>query len=120
MIALLAVWLPATLHCGLESSDLLPPELAATCDESTDGHCSIDLCTVIEADFSHSGSVLLKAPSPAAPICLYLIELADPDLDLSSRPKLAAGGSEGTVPWMPVRHFVQRAAPLSRAPSALV
>lgn len=117
-LAVLAVWLPATLHCALEAAGLdawfgCHEEAAHDAD-----HCTDDACHAIEGFAYKPDAAAVRVPPPApALLCHCLLCLA---------PSLALPATEPATPapeppalarsWQ----FVRRAAPPARAPSRLV
>ncbi|MEJ1972378.1 MAG: hypothetical protein WDM96_07925 [Lacunisphaera sp.] len=119
LFALLALWLPATLHCRLEAAGFL----AATdhcCNksgESSSMDCKDDACPTVEDALYKESSATLAASAP--------VESFGPD----SFALLAPPGLELAIPSLsPIRHapppelrvawqFLSRAAPPARAPS---
>lgn len=104
---LLALWLPATLHCALEQAGLLPE--APTCSD----HCATDNCDQFENGlFAKSASVVLKAPAmltplgPPAPVPATVMVPRILPARMTCPPGLAEN-------WQ----FVFRAAPWPGAPS---
>jgi hypothetical protein len=122
-IVLLALWLPATQHCGLEAADLIaadaPHGVHPGCAETNCDHCTHDGCNVVESGLLKSGHESLKVPTPslAACTCFLCLQLLPPVLAIE--PNLAVAESADSEHWIPVWQFVRRAAPLSRAPSLI-
>jgi hypothetical protein len=119
LFALLALWLPATMHCRLEAAGFLPSHDACAAGQSGGGStdCKDDACpTVEEALFKDS----TPAPAIAAPAeCHHLgdLTLLLASLTRFEEPALSsvphASPPEVRVAWQ----FVTRAAPPARAPS---
>lgn len=120
-VVLLALWLPATQHCGLEAAGLIaanaPHGVHAGCSETNCDHCNHDGCNVVESGLVKSSNEALKVPTPslAACTCFLCLQFLPPVLAIE--PSLAVSGSASPEHWVPVWQFVRRAAPLSRAPS---
>jgi len=118
-LLLLALWLPAALHCRLEAAGLMPD--ANCCTESPHevpaDKCADDACDVAEGEFTKPSSSSLFAPAPALRACLLCFTLVSPPLELTRPPRavsdLAAAPLEIACTW----HFVERAAPAPRAPA---
>ena len=67
---LLALWLPATLHCSMEQAGVFDQSQACTAS------CDTDNCDTLESGFINATSVALKAPALSALTCLCgLIEV---------------------------------------------
>jgi hypothetical protein len=115
-LMLLALWLPATLHCDLEAAgvtNILGCHDHRTTGPAfgTDDHChSIDGVSY-KLDFRSS-----RTPPPAA---FILFVLADPRvLTTATLPRRIAVESRAAPPEIArTWHFVARAAPPARAPS---
>lgn len=111
---LLAVWLPATLHCAMESAGVLTSHSTACCSDGQT--CADDNCGVLETGAYRSGgaSAQVAAPDLLACVCLLcppLVPIA------TSESPLAPSVVDRPLDWVPVWRFVQRAAPSPRAPS---
>ncbi|WP_152032807.1 hypothetical protein [Ereboglobus luteus] len=116
-IFLLAIWMPATMHCGIEAISLSTAEAAAT--ECCDGYsCASDSCAVVESGMAITLATL-KAPIPSlvACICMLCEQLLTPVLP--EKCTLAGSDYDRPLDWIQGWQFVRRAAPLSRAPSMI-
>ena len=119
-LVMLALWLPATLHCDLEAADfsLLTHEDHHE-EASCASVCQEDACQVIEADgFTQSGSVLrVLAPAAGLLACVYRL-LVTPPLAESLTANFTV-----TPPAVEVLHrtwaFARRTALPARAPDRL-
>lgn len=118
----LALWLAGTQHCALEAAGLLDGfGIAIACDSDGDQHCVTDGCDSVEngAYRTADHSIDVSAPDARCPDCLLCLALLAP-------PTEAPISFATTTPvahdlgWVPARHFERRAAPPSRAPSALL
>ena len=123
-LTLALLWLPATVHCGLEAAGLL--EHVETCchdehpseTDSAPAHCGTGNCGVVESGDYQPAHNLLKVSAPVAVLCFSnLIELVpvaviDPVIEASEE---AESPPEIRRTW----HFVERAAPSPRAPSSV-
>lgn len=119
-ILLLALWLPATLHCGLEAAGAIAGEGCAKAAEPSSAptaHCEDDGCKTIEEGLYRPTTPLLKGAAAPVALCLCLIWQDTLEPYPVARPALSSASHvepfEFTVPWQ----FVQRAAPLPGAPS---
>jgi hypothetical protein len=122
-LVLLAVWLPATLHCGVEAAGFaLGSPCCADSDSdhapASEASCETDGCGVVESGFRSSPS--LSVPAPVALLS------ASPIWTLSLVPALAplsppvTGVVEARTAPPEINHswvFVTRAAPLPGAPA---
>jgi hypothetical protein len=70
--------------------------------------------------YKPSADLLLKVlvPDLLACSCFLCLQLVHPDLGIELLTPVVA--AEKPQAWVPIWHFVRRAAPLSRAPSVLV
>ncbi len=119
LFALLALWLPATMHCRLEMAGFLPAHDACAAEHSggSGTDCKDDVCpTVEEALFKDSAPALAIAAPPEChlPGNLALLPVlfagfAEPALAFVHH----ASPPELRVAWQ----FITRAAPPARAPS---
>lgn len=116
---LLAIWLPATLHCAIEAAGFATPHHTDCCAKDND--CKADLCANVESSLiKESAPVLDLAAHVADGGVLYLTafflgaseRLAEPNLALFSQ----APPLEFSAGWQ----FLTRAAPPARAPSLLL
>lgn len=118
-LCLLAFWLVATQHCGLEAAGVLSgheAEAAGCC--ATSKGCENDGCATVENGGYRLGNTATIIASP--PLTAYLWSV-DWSLWVPPR-KLHADVSlrrpfEQPLDWLPTWQFVQRAALLPRAPS---
>jgi len=115
-LLLLALWLPATLHCDLEAAGVTNilgchDHRASGPAFGTDDHCHSIEGVTYKLDF---GSI--KTPPPAA---LLLFVFAPPGLFAADVPPRQLAVESKTAPPEVARtwHFAARAAPLARAPS---
>ena len=112
-------WVPVTQHCELEAMGLISNQCAST--GHADGHsCGGDSCNEVEKGAYKPASGDLKLPSPlllacACAVCSAIAALIPPVQELPS-PTIVEPPRELGPTWQ----FVQRAAPLSRAPSAIL
>ena len=115
-IALLALWLPATLHCELETLGVFAA--CEHCHDDADGateESGADGCATVENGGYRIDAFVLKAPE--APFLLVLFVVPPPDGEARS-----TGDWDATAAPLHVRRtwqFAARAAPPSRAPALL-
>ena len=117
LFALLAVWLPATLHCRLEAAGFFEAHCAETQAVAGAEECKDDACPTVEQALYKDSSATLSVAAPAechVPDCCTLL-LAPESLrgEPALSPARHAPPSELTVRWQ----FIARAAPPARAPS---
>lgn len=120
LLALVALWLPVTLHCRLEAAGLFEPHDACHATEQAaepNSDCKDDSCPTVEDSlYKESAQTLtLAAPSLCNGLaCLAVVAL---ERDLCAEPTLSparhAPPRELRVAWQ----FLSRAAPPARAPS---
>ena len=118
---LLAFWLVATQHCGLESAGLFAAHESATeasgCCASSDG-CANDGCETVEEGAYRSDHATLAVVSPQLSRCLWSLNWSNQvpvrelRADISFRRHY-----ERPLDWLPTWQFVQRTALAPRAPS---
>lgn len=121
-LLLAAFWLLATQHCGLEAAGVL----AQHCEQQDGSHgCGGvehggDGCKAVEGGGYKPASASAKVTAPPTLVCVALIcfdlaaikpqHIAEPAIsEFSERPR----------DWVPIWHFVQRAALSPRAPSLI-
>ena len=115
VVLLLSFWFGATIQCGLKAAGLLDSEVTCTMG----GTPANEGCCVVEHDEYRGVNDTLKVPVPELfddCCCIGLSATAAPD------EKTAHSVEDAFVrprDWVPVRHFVQRAALSPRAPSGL-
>ena len=118
-LAVLALWLPATLHCALEAAGF---EIVFVCHDhetgaASDGHCTDDACHALEGAAFKPAANTATLPLPALCACLLCFVAPPPAIDLTAPvtgvSELVAAPPEVARTW----HFVARAAPSPRAPS---
>lgn len=111
-LLLLALWLPAMLHCRLEAAGLLfgadccaaaPDEEQTHTDTATD--CAGDSCEIAEGDFTAPSAFVLKAPSTESCAQLFFLAVTPVPAVVSAAPlngvaKTTAAPRELTVPWV--------------------
>ena len=119
-LLLLALWLPATLHCDLEAASLWDgheDHPAAACCSAGQG-CAHDGCDTLEGGAFRASDGTVRAPLPDLFCCFCLICTGTPALlepvATTPVPTIAVTARD----WIPTWHFVRRTAPPSRAPSS--
>lgn len=122
VIVLMALWFGASQHCALEAAELLDDThndllCSACCNEAGGLH---DGCNVSERETLASTGSAVKVTAPDLLVCgchvcqLLLVELRELS-EASVTP--FEKGAEASSAWLPVWHFVRKAAPSPRAPS---
>ncbi len=107
---LLALWLPAMLHCRLEAAGLLfATDCCSTTPASTspaaDHGCADDSCDIVEGEFTSPTAFVLKAPSPDWCACLLCGPAALPPVAFSPPPdtgvvEATSAPPELAPPWV--------------------
>jgi hypothetical protein len=122
-LVLLALWVPATSHCAVETVlGIVNEHCEAVCahdDSATDAHPAADACEMLERGEFKPAVAELAAPAPALTVlaCLSHVHAA---LLAEARP-LAPPAWSGDHPadWVPVRHLASRAVAPARAPNLI-
>lgn len=122
-LLLIAVWMPATLHCRLEALGF--ETLFACAAQTVDaGHTDKDACTddgcqtVESGQFAFSKSRVVPAALPSLDACQFvhcLLQIAQP----VPAPKIFASRQAETLPLQRTWQFTRRAALPARAPDIL-
>lgn len=126
-LIMLAVWLLASQHCGLEAAGIIAGETSHSAPHSatlggcpnTCNSCSHTKCNVVESGTINRAVSHLKAPAPTVLVCAYFVCLQLLTPDLAARSPLVAADLNRPEEWMSAWQFVRRAAPLARAPSPI-
>lgn len=118
-ILLVAIWLPAVLHCRVEN--LLGVECCAKAEsaQTEKKGCEGEVCDALEAGFIKSSSDQLTVTAPQFCACLICcVEVAAPEI---SAPLITGIIEQATAPpeILQSRHFLVRAALPARAPDRL-
>ena len=83
LFALLALWLPATLHCKLEAAGVFADHCTDAGSPATDVGCTNDACPTIEDALFKDSAVKLTVAAPAEchlpDYCTLLLALDRPD-----------------------------------------
>ena len=118
---LVALWLPATLHCELEHFgwESLFTCAESTSDQATGDDCSDDACRTIESGaFAFSKSefaVLTAAPALACDCTVGLLAIIPP----APAPEISPIRQDETLPLQRAWQFALRTAAPPRAPDVL-
>ncbi len=110
---LLALWLPATMHCALESAGLI--FTSSLCADGSNDHCAGDNCTQLEDGLFKQQTDELQVMSPDQFVCDGFLCLHLPPVAALAEPIVQP--SDQPQNWVTTWHFVRRAAPSPRAPS---
>ncbi len=118
LFALVALWLPATLHCRLEASGLMESSACAsehTAEKSTD-ECNDTICPTIEGAILKESAANLTVLAPVVHECLLLLPaftiLSGNDAESCLSPERFAPPLELSARWQ----FLTRAVLPARAP----
>lgn len=118
-LLLVAIWLPATVHCRLEGLgfDTLfgCSDHSDSAEHSSSAECDDDGCQVLEdGQFSMAKSrVDFALPAVLAAACHPCLFHVGPP---APAPAIFATGQDAALPLQRTWQFVRRAAPLARAP----
>ena len=118
-LVLLALWLPATMHCDLEAAGVKGILGCHDHEAPCNTHCTVDACHSIEGVSYQFDSSVTKAPQPSLSLLVLPIALVVPAFVETPREgeiERASAPPEVARTW----HFVMRAAPPARAPSRAV
>jgi hypothetical protein len=118
-LVLLALWLPATLHCDLEAAGVKGVLGCHDHEVPCNTHCTVDACHSIEGLSYQFDSSLTKAPQPSLSLLVPPLALLVPTRVAALREveiEPQAAPPEAARTW----HFVMRAAPPVRAPAGAI
>lgn len=118
-LLLLALWLPATLHCALEASEVLTES-----HESSDGCCASDTtCAVDSCDTVENGEYLLSSGTSLPRPCNPETDAVPCDDEAASANASADPADAASLPepepaadWLPTWHFSRRSITGAQAP----
>ena len=122
VLALLALWLPATLHCDLNAAGLSLNASGEHPDSTCQDSCTRDTCNVVEdASYAKSASSLRVLPPSAASFTFCLLHLLTAPAPLLT--ERAPVSFTDDPPALQALHrtwsFARRAALPARAPDAI-
>lgn len=119
LFALLALWLPATMHCRLEAAGFFAAHDDCAEQLASEGSdCKDDACPTVEDALFKESSAALAVSAPAE---CFLPDGFAPAIERVAAAGLTLSPFRGTAPpevavtWQ----FVERTAPPARAPSRL-
>ena len=118
-VCLLALWLPATQHCGLEAAELLMQcgdESAAAHGVAPGESCSGDACEVVESGAYYSSDASLKVCPTDLLVIGGLVCAAPVGLTAAAAFSARPDHPRRQPDWVPAWHFVHCVARLPRAP----
>jgi hypothetical protein len=121
-LVLLALWLPATQYCTLVAAEVFADDSQACAPEqccTTEDQCSFDACNLFESGVTKLAREGSKALAPDFSACLCFICLRSSHSDSGDESALMKPALERPLDWESSWHFMRRAAPLARAPSAV-
>jgi hypothetical protein len=121
-IVLLALWLPATQYCTLVAAEVFA-DVSHPCGPeqccNTEDQCSFDACNLFESGVTKLARDGSKALAPDFSACLCFICLRSSHSGSEDESGLMRSALERPLDWESSWHFMRRAAPLARAPSAV-
>jgi len=114
---LLALWLPATLHCEMETVGVFAE--SGTCHatspgDAPTGDCDADGCAIIESGAFRSQTNIFFLKAPDLTRCLLLVV---PPLEMTALPAIPFDRTTAPAEMIHTWQFVRRTAPPPRAPS---
>ncbi len=118
-LVLLAIWLPVTMHCRLESAGLIKSHDKCSCPlgTATESDCRDDLCSTVENDLFNDAPAALTLSAPQVCDCTLLLTAFAVSYSKDPEPILCHARHypppELAVGWQ----FLSRAALLPGAPS---
>ncbi len=118
-LLLATLWLPMTGHCSLESAGILSSKAANPCTCHGQTGCT-DGCSTVEDGNYRSSAEVVKVPRPAVIVSdfLFCFQFV---LPFAEEVGTFSGGTfDRSSDWVSTWHFVRRAAPPARAPSAVL
>ncbi|MEO6244096.1 MAG: hypothetical protein ABIQ12_01565 [Opitutaceae bacterium] len=117
-LAMLAAWLPATLHCAIEAAGL--DQWLGCHDEAAHdaSHCTDDACHAIEGVAYKPDAAPIQVPVPSLTLVCHSLICVAVSAERSAPTPVVAPPVE--PPRLLQRwHFVRRAAPSARAPACI-
>jgi hypothetical protein len=119
---LLAVlWLPATVHCGLETAGLLLHEHGIeSADTGCATVCAADNCAAIEGGEFANSSVLLQVTAPTFFVCALHLIASRVQTDVIEMPVVSPDKTDSPIELARTWQFTARTALLPGAPARLV
>ena len=114
-LLLVALWLPATLHCELEASGLFEP--FTECVAAGDECCDDTVCVTVEEALFKETAHALKVSAPDDDACLVCLAVAAPSDAFFADPVLSSARHESPPELGVAWQFLSRAAPPARAPA---
>lgn len=120
---LLAVlWLPATLHCGLETAGLLIHEHGLeSADTGCAPACENDSCALVEDGAFKNATYVVKASTPVLALCVNQLVLIPTASELAEPLSSVCPDASDTPPELArTWQFIARTALLPGAPCFLV
>lgn len=122
-LCMVAFWLLATQHCGLEAAGLLEVGCGETDGQhncNTSQHSGDGCRTVESGGYKLSnGPVKVSSPQLVCCLCLICLDAAEAASTLAVESP-SWRHAERQRDWVPTWHFVQRAALSPRAPSLIL
>lgn len=123
-LLLVALWLPATLHCQLEGAGLdefFSCASHASADDDNHAHpdgCTDSVCQTVESGEYSFTKQRITLAQPLASACLYHLCLLQLSAPTPARVCVSLT-IDPVPPWQPSWHFVRRTALPARAPDLL-
>lgn len=117
---LLAVlWLPATLHCGLETAGLLLHDHGIeSADTGCATACEKESCSTLEEGAYKKASNPIKVSAPTLALCItQLVAIAASEAAVVNAPSVSADTTDSPPELARTWQFIARTALLPGAPS---
>jgi hypothetical protein len=113
VLVMVFLWMPVTLHCGLEAAGILGAD--ACCDETES--CSDDFCAEVEDGDYTSVSHQPRVSAPAQLTCSAFLIFPSVGTSPPVEEATWSESMEASLDWLSDWHFVRRTAFPARAPS---
>lgn len=116
---MVALWLPATLHCAMDQAGVFDSKPACCHEDSSKAADANDCgtrCDIVGGDTQKLANHLVKVPAPVLLVWLSNAVVSLPD-ELAFAPQVSPDGAESPPELSRTWQFVERAALPPRAPS---
>jgi hypothetical protein len=117
-LALVFLWMPATMCCALEAAELKAPCTEGGCCQEEEGKIP-DVCDVLESGKFQNSGPSVKVEPPVSTVCACLICAREIALALQPREAVAEADTARPRDWVPTWQFERRAAAPAHAPDSL-
>lgn len=119
---LAVIWLPATMHCGLETAGLLLHEHGLElADTGCAPACENDTCAVVEEGAFKNATHVVKVSAPVLALCVtQLVLVSGAAESVAPRSSVSPDTTDSPPELAGTWQFIARTALLPGAPSPLV